>query len=170
MRDNKLLMPYSSPHLINFPEDSKEEADKTRVFWTTDRESIVGLGYNRNMIRAAEVPKTFADMAKPEYRGKIGVSGDTTGVRFVGAMIAAGTAYTYGNLQQEHAQVQRWRAGFQRELGNMVIEAAYTGMYRLEGDKWLTKVDVAWNPEWVGTEQTRFFKLDGDRLHVTSTW
>jgi hypothetical protein len=48
--------------------------------------------------------------------------------------------------------------------------AAYTGMYRLEGDKWITQVDVAWNPEWVGTEQTRFFKLDGDRLHVTSTW
>ncbi|MGY3341965.1 MULTISPECIES: lipocalin-like domain-containing protein [unclassified Bradyrhizobium] len=48
--------------------------------------------------------------------------------------------------------------------------AAYTGIYRLEGDKWITKVDVAWNPEWVGTEQTRFFKLDGDRLQVTSTW
>ncbi|HSQ12960.1 MAG TPA: extracellular solute-binding protein [Candidatus Deferrimicrobium sp.] len=89
MRDNKLLMPYTSPHLANYPEDSKEEADKTRVFWTTDRESIVGLGYNRNMMRAAEVPKTFADMAKPENKGKIGVSGDTTGVRFIGAMIAA---------------------------------------------------------------------------------
>ena len=47
---------------------------------------------------------------------------------------------------------------------------AYTGTYRIEGDKWITKVDVSWNPEWVGTEQTRFFKLDGDRLHVTSTW
>jgi len=89
MRDNKLLMPYFSPHLANYPEDSKEEADKTRVFWTTDRESIVGLGYNRNMMRAAEVPKTFAEMARPENKGKIGISGDTTGVRFVGAMIAA---------------------------------------------------------------------------------
>jgi hypothetical protein len=29
-------------------------------------------------------------------------------------------------------------------LNSMV---AYTGMYRLEGDKWITKVDVAWNPE-----------------------
>src|SRR5262245_59738211 len=47
---------------------------------------------------------------------------------------------------------------------------AYTGMYRLEGDKWITKVDVAGYPELVGTEQTRFFKLDGGRLHVTSTW
>ena len=27
--------------------------------------------------------------------------------------------------------------------------AAYTGIYRIEGDKWITKVDVAWNPEWV---------------------
>jgi iron(III) transport system substrate-binding protein len=89
MRDNKLLMPYTSPHLGNYPEDSKEEADKTRVFWTTDRESIVGLGYNRNMMRAADVPKNFAEMAKPENKGKIGVSGDTTGVRFIGAMIAA---------------------------------------------------------------------------------
>ena len=26
---------------------------------------------------------------------------------------------------------------------------AYTGMYRIEGDKWITKVDVAWNPEWL---------------------
>ena len=47
---------------------------------------------------------------------------------------------------------------------------AYTGRYRIEGDKWITTVDVSWNPEWLGTEQTRFFKIDGDRLHVTSTW
>jgi len=47
---------------------------------------------------------------------------------------------------------------------------AYTGPYRIEGDKWITKVEVAWNPEWVGTEQTRFFKVDGDRLQVLSTW
>jgi hypothetical protein len=52
-------------------------------------------------------------------------------------------------------------------LNNMV---AYTGKYRLEGDKWITTVDVAWNPEWVGTEETRFFKIEGDRLAVVSQW
>jgi hypothetical protein len=57
MRENKLLMPYYSPHLAEFPEDAREEADKGRVLWTTDRESIVGLGYNRNLIRAADVPE-----------------------------------------------------------------------------------------------------------------
>ncbi len=47
---------------------------------------------------------------------------------------------------------------------------AYTGMYRFEGDRWITKVDVAWNPEWVGTEQARSFKIDGDRLQVLTPW
>ena len=47
---------------------------------------------------------------------------------------------------------------------------AYTGMYRLEGDKFITKVDVSWNPAWLGTEQVRFFKVDGDRLQVISMW
>lgn len=47
---------------------------------------------------------------------------------------------------------------------------AYTGTYRLEGDQWITRVDVAWSPEWVGTEQSRTFQLDGDRLHVLTPW
>lgn len=47
---------------------------------------------------------------------------------------------------------------------------AYTGTYRLEGDKWITRVEVAWNPEWVGTEQRRFFRVDGERLQVLTPW
>jgi iron(III) transport system substrate-binding protein len=89
MRDSKLLMPYFSPHLAAFPADSKEEVDKERVFWTTDRESLVGLGYNRNFVRAAEAPRSFNDLLKPDNKGKIAVSGDETGVRMVGAMLRA---------------------------------------------------------------------------------
>ncbi|MBI2534861.1 MAG: extracellular solute-binding protein [Deltaproteobacteria bacterium] len=89
MRENKLLLPYFSPHLAAYPDDSKEEADSTRVYWTTDRESIIGLGYNRNLIKAAEVPKSFADLAKPQHKGKVAVSGDSTGIRFIGAMLQA---------------------------------------------------------------------------------
>ena len=55
-----------------------------------------------------------------------------------------------------------------RALLNTLV--AYTGRYRVEGDKWITKVEVAWNPEWVGTEQERFFRLEGDRLEVTTPW
>jgi len=47
---------------------------------------------------------------------------------------------------------------------------AYTGLYRLEGDRWITKVDVAWNPEWVGSEQARSFKVDANGLQVLTPW
>jgi hypothetical protein len=65
---------------------------------------------------------------------------------------------------REPATTDEERAGLLNTL------VAYTGTYRVEGDKWITKVEVAWNPEWVGSEQTRFFKLDGDRLRVLSPW
>jgi hypothetical protein len=45
---------------------------------------------------------------------------------------------------------------------------AYTGMYRIEDDKWITKVDVSGNPALVGTEQARFFRVDGDRLQEST--
>jgi hypothetical protein len=54
------------------------------------------------------------------------------------------------------------------ELLNTLV--AYTGTYRIEGDTWITKVEVAWNPEWIGTEQKRFFKVEGERLQVLTPW
>lgn len=54
------------------------------------------------------------------------------------------------------------------ELLNTLV--AYTGTYTVEGGKWTTNVEVAWNPEWVGTKQVRDFKLDGERLMVLTPW
>jgi hypothetical protein len=34
----------------------------------------------------------------------------------------------------------------------------------------MTNVDVAWNPDWLGTEQTRLFKIHSDRLYVLTPW
>lgn len=47
---------------------------------------------------------------------------------------------------------------------------AYTGKYRVQGDKWITAVDGAWNVEWRGTDQARSFTLSGDRLTVVAQW
>jgi len=47
---------------------------------------------------------------------------------------------------------------------------AYTGKYRVQGGKWITKVDGAWNVEWLGTDQERSFTLSGDRLDVIAQW
>jgi len=45
---------------------------------------------------------------------------------------------------------------------------AYTGCYRVEDGKVITKVDAAWNEAWVGGEQTRFIRFEGDRLFIES--
>jgi hypothetical protein len=42
---------------------------------------------------------------------------------------------------------------------------AYTGKYAVDGDKWTTMPDVAWNEAWL-TNQVRTFKLDGNKLTV----
>ena len=46
---------------------------------------------------------------------------------------------------------------------------AYSGRFRLEPpDRFVTSVDVAWAPDWVGTDQQRTFRLDGDKLDIVS--
>lgn len=43
---------------------------------------------------------------------------------------------------------------------------AYTGRVRLDGvGRFITSVDLAWNPAWSG-EQTRFFEIRGDDLII----
>ena len=53
-----------------------------------------------------------------------------------------------------------------RALQTMI---AYTGRYRIEGGKVITKVEAAWNEAWVGGEQVRLVRFEGDRLFIESS-
>jgi hypothetical protein len=44
----------------------------------------------------------------------------------------------------------------------------YSGGYRIEGDNFITEVDVAWHPAWEGSAQRRIFRLDGDDLWIAT--
>lgn len=39
---------------------------------------------------------------------------------------------------------------------------AYSGRYRVEDNKVITKVEVAWNEAWTGGEQVRYLRFEGD--------
>jgi iron(III) transport system substrate-binding protein len=88
-RDSQLLLPYTSPHLAAFPEDSKEKGPKNLVYWTIVRESYVGFAYNKRFLNADDVPKNFDGLMRPALRDNMGLSGDDTGARIVGAMVRA---------------------------------------------------------------------------------
>jgi iron(III) transport system substrate-binding protein len=89
LRDNKLLLPFNSPHLVDYPEGSKQKAPGGLFFSAVDRESYVGIGYNKNVIRDSEVPRSFDDLLKPVVKGKMGISAEELGTRMIGAMLRA---------------------------------------------------------------------------------
>jgi len=46
---------------------------------------------------------------------------------------------------------------------------AYSGRYRIEaGNRFVTDVDIAWIPSWVGTPRGRTFSLRGGALDIVS--
>ena len=87
VRDNKLLLPYNSPHLAAYPDGSKDKAPGGLFYTSVDRESYAGIGYNKNAIQSADVPKNFDDLLKPALKGKIGISNEEIATRVVGAIL-----------------------------------------------------------------------------------
>jgi len=87
MQEYKLLAPYFSPHLAQYPDEAKEKGEKGLVFWATDRESYIGLAYNTNSVQGSAVPKSFEDLLNPELKGKIGFATTDTGARVIAAML-----------------------------------------------------------------------------------
>jgi len=41
--------------------------------WVASRVSIYNLAYNTNLVRPADLPKSYADLADPKWRGKLGI-------------------------------------------------------------------------------------------------
>ena len=50
-------------------------------------------------------------------------------------------------------------------IGSMV---AYAGTYTLSEKQVVHHIDISWNQGWTGTDQVRYFELDGDTLTITT--
>jgi iron(III) transport system substrate-binding protein len=87
LREDALLVPYTSAYLAKYPAGAKENAGQGLFHWAVDRESYIGVGLNPNSIPAGAVPKNFADLLKPELKGKMGFATSDTGVRMLAAML-----------------------------------------------------------------------------------
>jgi hypothetical protein len=44
---------------------------------------------------------------------------------------------------------------------------AYAGTYTLHDDRVIHHLDASWNQAWTGTDQVRFYSLDGDTLTIS---
>jgi hypothetical protein len=45
---------------------------------------------------------------------------------------------------------------------------AYAGTYSVQGGKVIHHVDISWNEFWTGTDQIRFFEVNGNILTLTT--
>jgi hypothetical protein len=91
---------------------------------------------------------TPKDMYGPSPKGYLSMSKD-------GRMIALSEGRKPGNSDAERAALHK----------SMI---AYTGVYRISGDEFITSVDASWNEAWNGSEQKRKYRVEGERLIIDS--
>ena len=87
LKDNNWLVPYYFSTQAKYPDNVKEKAPNGLVFWAIDRESHIGLAYNKNLIPAKLVPRNYEGLLRPELKDKIAFAGSDTGVTVTGAML-----------------------------------------------------------------------------------
>jgi iron(III) transport system substrate-binding protein len=147
LRDNDLLLPYTSPHLSAYPEAAKQKAPRGLVLWTTDRESYIGVGYNKNILPAAEVPKNFDDLLKPALKGKMSISNDDVSARFVGAMIKAKGEGFIKRLKEQEVTVHGVNGpGFTELIVSGEVPISFSAIHSNIGHAADKGAQVAWVP------------------------
>jgi len=80
-----LFARYFVTHFSAIPRAMKD----TRGYWTGDYWGAISIGYNGNLIKTP--PKTFQDLLKPDYKGKVALNGSplTSGSAVAGVFAAA---------------------------------------------------------------------------------
>lgn len=87
LKDNGMLVPYHFPTQGKFPDNVKEKGPNGLVFWAIDRESHIGLAYNKNVVPSKLVPRNYQGLLRPDLKDKIAFAGSDTGVTVIGAML-----------------------------------------------------------------------------------
>ena len=80
-----LLQDHFSPELSAYDDEAKVKGKSGVLAWT-NREIYISLGYNTNLVPAADAPKTLKDYLDPKWKGKMAIAGTTTGTQWIGAV------------------------------------------------------------------------------------
>lgn len=87
MKEQKIITPYTNPGHKRWPEWAQVKAKDGGVYWVTDRESFIGLGYNTDKLPEDQVPRNWDGLLNPALKGKLMMSTSSTGDRVIGTML-----------------------------------------------------------------------------------
>ena len=68
----KILQPLKSPHL----KDLMPQAIRPHGQWVGTRINMFVQSYNTNLVKKEELPKTYADLANPRWKGRLGIEAE----------------------------------------------------------------------------------------------
>jgi len=116
LRSRNILTPYTSPQLSRYPEDSQIKAKDGGVYWVTDRESFIGLGYNTNLVPKDKVPRNFEDLLNPFFKDKLMMAISSTGDRVIGTMLKTKGAEYVEKFKEQHVSLHKISGTATRDL------------------------------------------------------
>jgi hypothetical protein len=119
-----------------------------------DDASLTGTWSLVSFVRETTDSHERYDQLGPNPKGYIGYSPD-------GRMYALLTSGNRVHPQKNPPSIEEQSELFQSEI-------AYAGTYKVEGNKVTHHLDVASDESRVGTDQVRFFRLEGDVLTITT--
>jgi len=116
LRSQKILQPYTSPNHARYPEDSHIKAKDGGVYWVTDRESFIGLGYNTNLVPKDKVPRNYEDLLNPFFKDKLMMAISSTGDRVIGTMLKVNGDEYINKLKEQHVALHKISGTATRDL------------------------------------------------------
>ena len=118
-----------------------------------DQIPVVGVwklvSYERKILETGKIEKTLGE--KPT-----GYLTYTAGKHFSVFVFGADRKRPVGDVPTPEEALMLYRS----------TSASYAGTYSVEGNKVVHHVDVAWTPAWVGTDQVRYFAIEGPNLTI----
>src|SRR5205823_4384322 len=78
----------------------------TRGFWMGDYWGAVSIGYNKTLVSNA--PKTFKDLLKPEYKGKVAINGSPLSSNSAVSVVIASALANGGSLNDVGPGIEFW--------------------------------------------------------------
>ena len=96
-----VLQEYYSPQALYYPNELKPKG-KNGFFYLPDRETYNSLAFNTKLIPPATAPRNLKELLDPKWKGKMAITGTSTGVRWIGNVLdAMGRDYLDKMAEQE---------------------------------------------------------------------
>jgi putative spermidine/putrescine transport system substrate-binding protein len=107
-----LYAKYFNLNYATIPRSLKD----TRGFWMGDYWGAVSIGYNKTLV--ANPPKTFKDLLKPEYKGKVAINGSPLSSNSAVSVVIASALANGGSLSDVSAGIDFWAS--MKKNGNYI--------------------------------------------------